>query len=250
MMVQDNGLLIDNSNTRTKFALISGGKIGVIRVLPTAELAAENILQLVEDWHFDRVCLCSVVPAAAQTIQSAFVEYSVYVLRASAAGIVDFSSYEGIETLGADRVANALAAARYAACPLVAVDMGTATTFDVVLPGADKPVFAGGIITPGYHLFSQCLSSGTALLPEVAWNDRGPYVGRTTREAIAAGVCLGYAGMLDSLIDGIEKELGRAVTPVFTGGDAQRFVPLMRHSGKIVTELTLQGLALAAGYSL
>ena len=161
--------------------------------------------------------------------------------------MLDFSAYPGVSTLGADRVANALAAVAHAPLPLVAVDMGTATTFEVVVQGSSVPCFAGGIIAPGFKSCAACLPANTALLPAVDASAPARFIGRSTREAMSAGVVAGYAGMLDALLDGIENELGESVSAVLTGGDAALFAPLMRHRGKCVASLTLQGLARWSG---
>lgn len=247
MMKLDTCLLIDNSNSRTKFALGTVGGIGSPRILPTGELTVPVIRELLSDWCFGRVYACSVVPAARAVIAEALGEYSVNWLSADAVSKVDFSAYPGVSTLGADRIANALAAVAHVPLPLVAVDMGTATTFEVVVQGGVCPCFAGGIITPGFKSFAACLPSNTALLPAVDAGVPARVIGRTTREAMSAGVVAGYAGMLDSLLDGIENELGESVSVVLTGGDAAMFGPLLRHRSICVASLTLQGLAAWAG---
>lgn len=245
-MKPDTWLLIDNSNSRTKFALCTGDCIGSPRILPTAELSSPAIRALLADWCFSRVYACSVVPAARNVIMDALAEYSVNWLSPDTAPGVDFSTYPGVTTLGADRIANALAAVTHAPLPLVAVDMGTATTFEVVVQGGAVPCFAGGIITPGFKSFAACLPANTALLPEVDSAPSARFIGRTTREAMSAGVVAGYAGMLDSLLDGIENELGKSVSVVLTGGDAPTFAPMLRHRCVCVGALTLQGLAVWA----
>lgn len=242
-MKQDTCLLIDNSNSRTKFALAEAGCIGSPRILSTGGLTASAIRELLADWSFSRVYACSVVPAAREILSEALVEYPVNWLTADSVSQVDFAAYPGVSTLGADRVANALAAVAHAPLPLVAVDMGTATTFEVVVQGGALPRFAGGIITPGFKSFAACLPANTALLPAVDAGAPVHIIGQTTREAMSAGVVAGYAGMLDSLLDGIENELGEHVSVVLTGGDAALFAPLLRHQSKCVETLTLQGLA-------
>ncbi len=246
-MSTDICLLIDNSNTRTKFALGTRTGVGEIRILPTRDLTVEGIRQLLAGWCFNRVCCCSVVPEAGGVISAALERYPLQWVKAASVKDVDFSCYPGIATLGADRVVNVLAAVSLVPLPLVAVDMGTATTFDVVVQGSSGPQFTGGVIAPGYKSFAACLPSSTAQLPEVVWNADAPFVGRNTSEAMSAGVVAGYAGMLDSLLDGIEREVGEVLHVVLTGGDAAAFAPLLRHSSKVCPGLTLQGLAIAAG---
>lgn len=243
-------LLIDNSNTRTKFMLCGGGVEPELRVLPTAEISAESLHTLLSDWAFCRVVLCSVVPWAAEEISSFMKGVELIHVRPENVNEVDFSEYPGCSTLGADRVANVLAAVRYAPLPIVAVDMGTATTFDVVVQGAAGPKFAGGIIAPGLSAVAGCLPRCTAQLPSVNLNIEGPVIGRNTEEAMASAVCVGYPGMMDSLLDAIEAELGERVNVIITGGDAAGLAPAMRHMSTLVPSLTLEGIAQVAHISL
>lgn len=243
-------LLIDNSNTRTKFALACEQGICEVRMLLTGELTPESIRELVSSWCFDSVCLCSVVPAAATIIEESFSAYSFMRLAAQDIQRIDFTKYPGIQTLGADRVANSLAALQHAPLPLVAVDLGTATTFDVLVQGAHRACFAGGVIAPGMKAFSECLPGCTAQLPPVEQGLESPVIGRTTQEAMAAAVNVGYAGMVDALIDGIEQQLGESVHVLLTGGDAEAVAPRLKHAAKVVPGLTLQGIAMAAGLPL
>ena len=249
MKDEDVCLLVDNSNTRTKFALGSRTGIEGLRILPTQGLSVAAVQGVISTWKFNRVCICSVVPAAMMVLAEAFRAYPVLRVSEVQRTQVDFSTYPGISTLGEDRIANALAAVTLAALPVVAVDMGTATTFEVVVQRGACPSFAGGVIAPGYKSYAACLASNTAQLPEHEMVAGGPAIGRTTLEAMSAGVISGYAGMLDALLDGIERELGERVQVVLTGGDAAFFASMLRHSAMLVSDLTLRGLALAAGLS-
>lgn len=243
-------LLVDNSNTRTKFALGSPGSVGEVRVLPTSAISVSGVRSLVADWSFSRVCLCSVVPEAASRIAEAFAGLPLFSISAAAVQGVDFSAYPGVGTLGADRVANALAAAQMMPLPLVAVDLGTATTFEVLVQGNGTPRFAGGIIIPGFGTFCESLLEKTALLPAVSVREEAPVIGRTTCESMASGMWRGYIGMLDSLLHDLEQELGEDVHVVLTGGDAGLLAPHLKHACKVNPLLTLQGIALAAGVAL
>lgn len=230
--------------------LCNGGGETELRVLPTAEISTESLRTLLADWAFRRVVLCSVVPWAAVEISSFMKGLELIQVNAENVTDVDFAGYPGCATLGADRVANVLAAVRYAPLPLVAVDMGTATTLDVVVQSAAGPKFAGGMIAPGLTAVAGCLSRCTAQLPSVNLNIEGPVIGRNTEEAMASAVCVGYPGMMDSLLDAIESELGERVHVIITGGDATRLAPSMRHKSIHVPSLTLEGIARVAHISL
>ncbi|MBQ5664301.1 MAG: type III pantothenate kinase [Akkermansia sp.] len=242
-----NSVIVDNSNTRTKFALVSGGRIRDVRVLNTADITEERVQSLLEDWHFSRVGICSVVPHAAEHISRACPGAKVEVLTPFVPTQVDFSAYAGVCSLGADRVANVLAAVQGQVFPVVAVDLGTATTFDVVDEQDGKIRFLGGVIAPGMAAFAASLNGRTALLPEMEPADQGPVIGTSTKEAMAAAVRVGYPALVDGILDEIEKELGKVVHVVLTGGDAAMVALRLRHDYRIEPLLTLNGIAQAFG---
>lgn len=245
-------LAVDISNGRTKLALAQGIRIiSEVRTCPTPELTAERLAVLCADWSFDAAALCSVVPAAARAA-NAFLAARCHVLSLSPrmALPVDFSGYEGFATLGADRVANAVAAACcYPGESLVVIDAGTATTVDVVLPGAEpdsKPCFLGGAIAPGVGTMVRALQSSTAQLPAVPLSLPAHAVGRTTTEALQNGCVRGCRGLLRELVAGMEQECGCPLRPVLTGGDASLLAELMPELGAPESLLTLRGIALCA----
>ncbi|MBR4311195.1 MAG: type III pantothenate kinase [Akkermansia sp.] len=242
-----NCVIVDNSNTRTKFALISSGKVVELRVIKTADVTEESVKDVLRGWSFDRVAVCSVVPHAAEQIAKACCGAEVQFLTPFMPLTVDFSGYGGIQTLGADRVANVLAAAHYQHFPVVAVDMGTATTFDVVVEREGRAVFLGGVIAPGMSAFSSSLNGRTALLPAVASMPQGSVIGGTTQEAMAAAVRVGYPALVSGILEEIEKELGEAVYVVVTGGDAAAVASRMSRDCRIEPLLTLNGIAQAFG---
>lgn len=243
-------LLVDNSNTRTKFALCGSGVDTEIRLLPTADISVASIRRLLGGWVFSGVCLCSVVPWAAACIEEALHEYPLVNVSPSVSSSVDFSAYPGVATLGADRVANVLAAVTLVPLPLVAVDLGTATTFDVVVASESLPVFRGGLIAPGYAAMAAALRSRTAQLPDAGDAAVCSVIGQNTLHAMSSAVRFGYPGMVDALLDAVEAELGEHINVILTGGDAETVAPLLRRRCIIEPGLTLQGIALAAGLQL
>ncbi len=245
-----NCLLVDNSNTRTKFALVDDKNELELRVVPTAELTGSQIRSLIRDWSFERVFICSVVPAAAAIIAEACSAAVVHYLTPESSDSVDFSVYRGVETLGADRVANVLGAVLQVKLPLVAVDLGTATTYDVVCQGEDVPYFRGGLIAPGIGTMALSMRANTAQLPLVADWQKLVVIGQDTKEAMGAALRIGYPAMVDAILDAIEQELGEEINVVLTGGDASAIAPLLRRSCKIDSLLTLRGIAFAAGKQL
>lgn len=239
-------LLVDNSNTRTKFAVSVGGSLlhdDETRCLPTRGMNAPAIRELLSGWRYGRVCISSVVAGSRAALESAFADRPVCWLNASACGPL-FAGYAGAATLGADRVANVLAAVEYGRFPVVAVDMGTAVTFDVVGGG---PRFLGGIIAPGRRMMADALHAHTSLLPPVhAAADSLHCIGGDTVEAMQAGVRAGFVGMLENAMRGIERELGAKPFFIATGGDSRAAVQCVQGFDVLDEHLTMRGIALAA----
>lgn len=239
-------LLVDNSNTRTKFALSAGCRAvsDAVRCLPTRELEPDAIRGLLGDWRYGRVCISSVAVQSRPALYAAFSGMPVHWVDAAAGGDL-FENYEGAATLGADRVANALAAVEYGRFPVVAVDMGTAVTFDVVAHG---PRFLGGIIAPGRQLMADVMHGHTSLLPRIP-GDNAPsgFIGGNTVEAMQIGSRLAFAGMVGAALRGIAQQLGARPFAVATGGDARQVAACVPELDEVDELLTLRGIALAAG---
>lgn len=145
------------------------------------------------------------------------------------------------DKLGCDRLADAAWAAARFPLPVVTVDMGTATTFNVVSEGR---VFLGGVIAPGMMTGLNALSSRAAQLPEIELRTPRQVIGRTTDECMRVGAVTGAAAMIDGITARIETELGRSATLVMTGGLARYVEPLCTHAHIYDPDMLLKGLAL------
>lgn len=141
--------------------------------------------------------------------------------------------------VGADRIVAAVAALAEYKAPLVLIDMGTATTVEVVEP---ENVYMGGVIFPGVMVSLDSLTSRAAQLPGISLDRPKNVIGRNTVDCMRSGVMYGTAAMLDGLIDRIAEELGHSSTIIATGGMAQFIVPLCRHEIILEKELLLKGL--------
>lgn len=238
-------LLVDNSNTRTKFALAEGGELspGGVRVIPTAELSEPAVRALLRGWEYGRVCISSVVPQSRAVLQAAFPRCAVAHVDAALAPRL-FGEYGGRETLGADRVANVLAVVESCTGPVVVVDMGTAVTFDVVCPG---PRYRGGVIAPGLRMMADSLHGRTAQLPELhSLFKPGSCIGGNTVEAMQAGVYLAFCGMVRETLQAMARELGMRPHTVATGGDAAMAAQAVPEIDAVDEHLTLRGIAKAS----
>jgi type III pantothenate kinase len=145
------------------------------------------------------------------------------------------------QNVGADRVANAVAAQDRYKIPLMVVDFGTATNFDIV----DKTgSYCGGIIAPGPNLSLQALEMAAAQLPHIAIRRPPAVVGRNTISAMESGVFWGYVGLIEGLIRRIRDERGEKMGVVATGGLAPLFAGATQMIDKVDPDLTLWGLRL------
>ena len=142
--------------------------------------------------------------------------------------------------LGADRIVNAVAGLEAYGAPLIAVDFGTATTFDIV---NERREYLGGIICPGLKISAEALFQRASRLPRVEIAEPERLVGRTTVQAMQSGLFYGYIGQVDGILERLLAEYpGSRV--VATGGLAKVIAPSSRFIQDVAPDLTLEGLRL------
>ena len=141
--------------------------------------------------------------------------------------------------VGSDRIVIAVAALAEYAPPLTLLDLGTATTIEVVGIGG---TYMGGCIIPGVRVSLEALTSRTAQLPGISLDCPRRVIGKNTVDCMRSGIMYGTAAMLDGMLDRVEEELGCFTTVVATGGMAQFIVPLCRREIKLERDLLLKGL--------
>ena len=143
--------------------------------------------------------------------------------------------------VGSDRIVIAVAALAEYDAPLILMDLGTATTIEVVEPGN---TYIGGVIFPGVKISLDALTSRAAQLPGISLDKPKQVIGKNTVDCMRSGMMYGTAAMIDGIVDRIEAELGHSSTLVATGGMAQFITPLCRHSIILEKDLLLKGLNL------
>jgi type III pantothenate kinase len=141
--------------------------------------------------------------------------------------------------LGSDRVADAVAAVNQYPCPLIIIDMGTATTISVV---DEHKNFIGGMIMPGLRISAESLSSKTSQLPQISLDPPKRAIGRNTTDCMRSGIILGCASTIDGAIKHIENELGQTCTVVSTGGHASIVTPFCKRQIIVDDKLLLKGM--------
>lgn len=241
-------LLLDAGNTHIHAALTGGQNVSCAKPHKwrTADVAAheENIIippafKMAEITH---AVLGSVVPSVTQRIAS-WVEkiwhVETTIISHQSPGMV-LIDYPNPETIGVDRLANAVASARLFGGPCVVIDFGTATTLDVI---DSRGAYLGGIIAPGINLMTQYLHEKTELLPHIEIEDPGRWIGKSTVQAMQIGAVYGYVGLIEKLLKGIEKELATEMKCVLlTGGCYEFFHGQFSVATIEAPNLTLDGL--------
>jgi type III pantothenate kinase len=149
--------------------------------------------------------------------------------------------YENPREVGADRIVNAVAAYELLGGPVIAVDFGTATTWDCVSAQGE---YLGGVIFPGIHVAMDALFERASMLHRVEFARPKSVIGRTTTTALQSGMLYGYAGVVDSMVERIRGELGAEARVVATGGLAGRVAAECSSIDRVEPFLTLEGLRL------
>jgi len=143
--------------------------------------------------------------------------------------------------LGADIIVGLEAASTEYKCPLAVVDMGTASTIFVL---DENKTFIGGAIHPGVGIELKALCTNTALLPKIDFQIPNHAIGRNTEECIQSGVFYGHAGMVDNILEQMEKELGTHLNAVATGGLGRYIAPLSHRHIEYEDDLLFRGMAI------
>lgn len=147
--------------------------------------------------------------------------------------------YENPHEVGADRIVNSVCAYEWMGGPVVAVDFGTATTFDCV---SEHGEYLGGAIFPGVLVAMEALFERAAMLRRVELSPPRSVIGKTTTHAVQSGILYGYAGMVDAMVERIRGELGAGTRVIATGGLAGRIASESKTIERVEPFLTLEGL--------
>jgi type III pantothenate kinase len=234
-------LLLNINNTYTKFAAATPSTLGSMRRITTDKVTRAWLLRLRRKYAGHRVILASVVPARTRLAKAVFGRDAFIVSGLKDLGIgIDFPRKKQI---GADRLANAVAARALYGSPVVVVDFGTALTFDVV---NRRGLYCGGAIAPGLNAMTEYLYQRTALLPRLQLKEPSRAVGRSTREAMLVGAITGYRGLVRGILQAIREELGVKFKVVATGGQAKLMARGLKEIDIVNPLLTMDGLRMIA----
>ncbi len=187
--------------------------------------------------------MCSVVPPLVGTFEDLLRRYfkvSPLIVRAGVKTGVRILA-ENPREVGADRIVNAAAAHHLYRRAVIVVDMGTGTTFDIVSKEGD---FTGGVIAPGIGIAAQALYTRTSALPRVELVLPQKAIGTSTVTAMQSGIVFGYIGLVEGLLERIQKELSEKALVVATGGYAHLIADGTKLIDEVNPDITLIGLRL------
>jgi type III pantothenate kinase len=241
-------LLLDIGNTNTHLGLANSRRVVKQATVPTAAWfdgdAKKSVTRFVGRAPVEGAALCSVVPRATPLARRAIKEaWRLPCLQLTPATLRGVGiAYPKPETIGPDRLANAVAVSHRFGAPSVVVDFGTAVTFDVVDRAGN---YAGGIIAPGLSAMTDYLHEKTALLPRIKIREIKTAVGKSTEEAMLVGAVHGYRGLIRGILLELKRELkARSLPVVATGGYAQLIASKLPEIDAVDPLLTLEGLRL------
>ncbi|NOZ02644.1 MAG: type III pantothenate kinase [Deltaproteobacteria bacterium] len=244
---------IDIGNTNIVVGVFDQGKLVSDFRVSTRHLATSDEYALLLDGLFlmagidfdgiDGACMCSVVPPLTEVFETFIRRYLDCPLVQVGPGVrTGISiSYETPKDVGADRVANALAAHERFGTDVIIVDFGTATTFDAVTASGE---YLGGVIVPGVNVSLDALFARTAKLPRVEMARPSGVIGRNTVHSIQSGAFYGYLSMVEGIVARMKEEMTQPVKALATGGLASLLCSDSGVIDEIDRDLTLHGLRL------
>lgn len=246
-------LAIDTGNTHTVLGLFDGDRLAAdwriatrkgetadeLGALLRALFAGEGLTPS----SVDGVIVSSVVPDWNGILQSTarrtFGRDALFVAPGIKTGLPIL--YENPHEVGADRIVNAVAAVHRFGAPVVVLDFGTATTFDVV---SAKGEYLGGVIAPGLGISAEALFQRAARLMRVDVKKPEHIIGRTTEESVQSGLFHGYVALVEGVVKRLRAELAAEAPVVATGGLAPVFHAELSFLTAVDPHLTLLGLRL------
>jgi type III pantothenate kinase len=249
----DSGVIVvvDVGNTNTVFGVYRGDELlDNIRLSTTSERTGDELGALllpllaghgIDPKTVDAVVVSSVVPplhlALDHLCRRYFGKKALFIEPGVRTGMQ--IRYDNPTEVGADRIVNAVAARAAFGAPVIVVDFGTATTFDLVSAAGE---YVGGIIAPGITISAEALFAHASRLYRVDVRKPDELIGRNTAGAMQAGIYYGYIGLVDGILERLLAEMPGVQTVVATGGQAPLIAGGSRYITTVDPELTLKGL--------
>ena len=247
VILKHSVICLDIGNSTSHLGVYEMGQLIDERRIPSFKLI-NSPNEILDEYNFSKFPLsyCSVFPEAEKSLINYINKKNITVFNLNYKTIVDLPiTYPNPAQIGQDRLANSFAVFYSTDLPSLVIDVGTATTFDVV---TETGGYEGGIIVPGPQGYLDFLNQNTALLPKVNIRENIPrsIIGKDTRQAMLIGAKLGHAAMQEGLISQLSKEIElqflNKPNLILTGGaSSQNNIPNIQHR----PNLTIFGLALA-----
>jgi type III pantothenate kinase len=241
-------LLLDIGNTNTHLGLADSKRVLRQTNISTTAWFSRKQINLLKKFvggaRLEKAGLCSVVPRATPLARKALAQtWKLNCLELTPATLRGVGiNYPHPETIGPDRLANAVAVRHHFGAPAVVVDFGTAVTFDVVDRNGN---YAGGIIAPGLAVMTDYLHEKTALLPRIKIREIKNAIGKSTEQAMLIGAVHGYRGLIHGLLKQLKNDLRTRRLPVVaTGSYAKLMASKLPEITAVDPLLTLEGLRL------
>lgn len=246
-------LVIDIGNTTIATGVYRAGSVSRVRRFETAEARRESIESFVledQPWTVSGAVAASVVPkrspAWRRILRKRFGQQVVWVDHETELGVK--ITHPNPDQIGADRLANTAGGASKYGEHFFVIDIGTAITFDVVVP---RRGYIGGIIAPGGPVMRKALAERAALLPEVDLYPTRVRIGRSTEDAMRLGITLGERGMVREILDHLTRHFGGPdLQLIATGGDADHITRGLDRKVILDPDLTLHGLGVIGKLNL
>jgi type III pantothenate kinase len=241
-------LAVDVGNTQTVFGLYEGAELGERwRIATEAHRTGDELGALLADFldlsAIDGICLSSTVPRLIREYEHLAERWAKAPLLVLGPGVKTGIAihYDDPREVGPDRIANSIAAKERFGAPVIVVDFGTSTNFDIVDSAGD---YVGGVLAPGIEVSMDALFARAARLQKVDYLEPPSVIGKTTANALQSGLVYGFAGQVDGIVVAIRRELGTDAPTVATGGLAELIAPHSRTIATVEPFLTLDGLRL------
>jgi type III pantothenate kinase len=241
-------LAVDVGNTQTALCLYRGEELVDHWRLATERSSTADELGvllggLLDFEGVDGICLSSTVPVLVREWQLLADKWAHAPLLVVGPGVKTGLPirYDDPREVGPDRIVNSVAAKTRYGAPVIVVDFGTSTNFDVVSPEGE---YVGGVIAPGIEISMDALFARAARLVKVDYAAPQSVIGKTTVAGLQSGLVYGFAGQVDGIVGRIRGELGAEAPAVATGGLADLVAPHAQTIEQVDPYLTLEGLRL------